>query len=55
MVYEIIGKVALYVIGTLWFGAFINLLDDTGDNWSIFFGAWLASIIVFLELIIPTP
>ena len=58
MVYEIIGKLALYVIGTLFFGFIISVLDDdniTEDWWAIFLGAWLASVIVFLELIIPTP
>jgi hypothetical protein len=55
MVYEVIGKVALYIIGTLIFGAFTSAIDDMGDNWGIFFGAWLAGIVVFLELIIPTP
>jgi len=53
MVYEVIGKVVLYIIGTLLYGAFISCLNDYEDNWSIFFGAWLASIIVFLELIAP--
>lgn len=56
MVYEFIGKLTLYIIGTLIFGAFISVIDDdSGDNRGIFFGAWLASIVVFLELIIPTP
>ena len=55
MVYEVIGKVAVYIIGTLLFGALTSVLDDDmGDNWGIFFGAWLAGIVVFLELIIPT-
>lgn len=54
MVYEIIGKTALYVIGTLFFGVVLDAIDDVGDNWGIFFGAWLAGIVVFLELIIPT-
>lgn len=53
MIYEIIGKIVLYIIGTSLFGAFISFLDDDGDAWSIFFGAWLAGIIVFLELIVP--
>ena len=56
MVYEIIGKVVLYIIGTLLFGALTSALDDDmEDSRGIFFGAWIASIIVFLELIIPAP
>lgn len=55
MIYEIIGKVALYIIGTLLYGIFISCLNDDEDVWSVFFGAWLASIIVFLELIVKTP
>ena len=56
MVYEIIGKVALYIIGTLLFGAFSSAIDDDiEDSCGIFFGAWIAGIIVFLELIIPAP
>jgi hypothetical protein len=54
MVYEVIGKVALYIIGTLLFGAFTSCLDDIDNYDGIFLGAWLASIVVFLELIIPT-
>ena len=53
MVYEVIGKVALYIIGTLLYGAFISYLNDCEDDWGIFFGAWLAGIGVFLELIVP--
>lgn len=53
MVYEIIGKVVVYIIGTLIFGAFTSFLDDMDNSYSIFFGAWIASIIVFTELIIP--
>lgn len=52
MVYEVIGKVALYIIGTLFFGAIIDAIDDTGDNWGIFFGAWVMGIVVFFELIV---
>ena len=52
MVYEVIGKTTIYVIGTLIFGAFISAIDDIADNWGIFFGAWLAGIAVFLELIV---
>lgn len=55
MVYEVIGKIALYIIGTLLFGAFTSAIDNMGDNWGIFFGAWLAGIVVFLELIVTTP
>lgn len=52
MVYEVIGKVALYIIGTLLFGAFTSAIDDMADNWGIFFGAWVMGIAVFLELIV---
>ena len=53
MVYEVIGKVALYIIGTLIFGAFTSaIIDDMGDHWGIFFGAWFAGIAVFLKLIV---
>ena len=56
MVYEFIGKVALYIIGTLLFGALVSVLDDDmDDSRGIFFGAWIVGIIVFLELIIPVP
>lgn len=55
MVYEVIGKVALYIIGTLLFGVFTSAIDYLGDHRGIFFGAWLAGIVVFLELIVPTP
>jgi len=41
MVYEVIGKVALYIIRTLIFGAFTSAIDDTADNWGIFFGRGL--------------
>lgn len=47
MVYEVIGKLTLYVIGTWLFGSLIYLLDDGEHNWSIFFGAWVAGIAVF--------
>lgn len=50
MVYEFIGRIVVYIIGTLLFGAFFSVIDDDGD---IFCGAWLASIVVFLCLIIP--
>jgi hypothetical protein len=53
MVYEIIGKVALYIIGTLLFGAFTSAIDDIADNRGIFFGAWIAGILVFLWMILP--
>ena len=53
MVYEVIGKVALYIIVTLIFGAFTSAIDDMGANWGIFFGAWLAGIVVFVWLILP--
>lgn len=53
MVYEVIGKVAVYIIGTLLFGAFVSSLDDNGDDWGIFFGAWFAGAIVFLGMIVP--
>ena len=55
MVYEVIGKVVLYIIGTLIFGAIIEGIDDMGnDNWGIFFGAWIMGIVVFLGLIVLT-
>ena len=47
MVYEVIGKVALYIIGTLLYGAFINYLNDYEDDWGIFFwgmACWYRSI-----------
>ena len=50
MVYEIIGKVVLYIIGTLLLGAFFSAIDD---DMEIFHGAWLAGISVFLWLILP--
>ena len=53
MVYEVIGKVALYIIGTLIFGAFTSAIDDMEDYWGIFFGAWIAGFLVFLWLIFP--
>lgn len=55
MVFEIIGKVVLYIIGTLLFGAFICAVDDDiGDNGlGVFVGAWLAGILVFIWLILP--
>lgn len=56
MVYEVIGKLVLYIIGTSFFGAFCYvILDDMEDDDSIFFGAWLAGIVVFLVLIATTP
>ena len=55
MVYEIIGKMVLYIIGTLFFGAIPTAISgDWGDDGSIFFGAWLAGSFVFLWLIIQT-
>lgn len=54
MVYEVIGKVALYIIGTLLFGVVLDTIDDMGD-WGTCFWAWLAGILVFLCLIIPPP
>ena len=52
MVFEIIGKITLYIIGTLLVGCFVEFLDDyTDDSYGIFFGAWLASIFVFVFLI----
>ena len=53
MVYEVIGKVALYIIGTLIFGAFTSAIFDMGDHWGIFFGAWIAGFLVFLWMILP--
>lgn len=50
MVYEVIGKVVLYIIGTLLGGAFISAIDD---DMEVFGGAWLVGILVFLCLIIP--
>ena len=50
MIYEIIGKIALYIIGTLIFGAIISGIED--NEW-IFCGAWLAGFVVFLAMIIP--
>lgn len=52
MVFEIIGKVVLYVLATLTVGL---LIDDTWDGSKIGMGAWIAGIVVFLWLIIPTP
>ena len=55
MVYEVIGKVVLYIIGTLLFGVFFNAIDnDMEDSRGIFFGAWIAGVIVFSELMTPT-
>lgn len=54
MGYEVIGKVVLYIIGTLLLGAFSSAIDDDmEDSRGIFFGAWFASIMVFLWLILP--
>ena len=54
MVYEVIGKVVLYIIGTLLFGAIFTAIDgDWGDDGSIFFGAWFVGIAVFLVLMLP--
>ena len=50
MVYEVIGKVAVYIIGTLLFGALTSVLDD---DMGVFCGAWIVGILVFLCLIIP--
>lgn len=56
MVYEFIGKVVLYIIGTLLLGVIFNSIDDDiEDSRGIFFGAWIAGVIVFSELIFPTP
>ena len=53
MVYEIIGKVALYIIGTLFFGAFADAFDSVKTDYGMFFGAWIAGILVFLWMILP--
>lgn len=53
MVYEVICKVVLYIIGTLLFGAFANAFDSVENDFGMFVGAWIASIIVFLWLILP--
>ena len=54
MVYEVIGKVVLYIIGTLFFGAFPTAISgDWGDDGSIFFGAWLVGVAVFFVLMLP--
>ena len=53
MVFEIIGKVVLYVIGTLFFGVCTSCLDDIDDIGGLFLGAWLAGIVVFIWLILP--
>ena len=50
MVFEIIGKVVLYMLVTLTVGL---LIDDTWDGSKIGFGAWLAGIVVFVWLILP--
>lgn len=48
MVFEIIGKITLYIIGTLLVGGVAEFIDiDCG----IYFGAWIASIFVFIYLI----
>lgn len=48
MVFEIIGKITLYIAGTLLVGSCTEFLDpDCG----IYFGAWIASIFVFIILI----
>lgn len=53
MVYEGIGKIVLYIIGTVFFGAiFTAIEDDWGEDGSMFFGAWIAGILVFLWLMI---
>lgn len=53
MVYEIIGKVVLYIIGTLLFGVFADSFDSIENDYGMFVGAWIASIIVFLWMILP--
>lgn len=53
MVYEIIGKMVIYIIVTVLFGAIFAAIEgDWGDNGAIFFGAWIASVLVFLWLMI---
>ena len=46
MVFEIIGKITLYIAGTLLVGSITEFL-----GYGIFFGAWIASIFVFVCLI----
>lgn len=53
MVYEIIGKIALYIIGTLLFGAFADAFDSVKNDYGMFVGAWIAGILVFLWMILP--
>ena len=50
MVFEIIGKVVIYVLVTLTAGL---LTDDTFNGAGIGWGAWLAGIGVFVWLILP--
>ena len=50
MVFEIIGKITLYIAGTLLIGSCTEFLyPDCG----IYFVAWIASIFVFVFLITP--
>ena len=53
MVYEIIGKVTLYIIGTLLFGAFADAFDSINADYGMFVGAWIAGILVFSWMILP--
>lgn len=52
MVYEIVGKVAVYIIGTLLFGAFADAFDSIDIDCGMFVGAWIAGILVFLCMIL---
>lgn len=52
MVYEVIGKVVLYILGTIFVGLLFDDVSQWTDPW---FGAWLAGVLVFTCLIIPMP
>ena len=52
MACEVIWKVALYIIGTLFLAVFTKVIDAMADKWGIFLGVWIAVIVVFLELIV---
>ena len=47
MVFEIIGKVVLYIIGTLLCGGIMECTDYSDDPFGIFLGAWIVGVMVF--------